>query len=246
MIITLNEEKNLGKCIESVLRFSDEVIIVDSFSTDSTREIATQFSKVKFSQRPFDNYILQKNYANSLAGSEYIFSIDADEYTSHPLVHFLETGEYHNYDAISFRRVNFFKGHKINFGLWGRDRKVRLFKKNLAHWVEPLPHENLYIDSSARIFHSSQMIYHKAASSYEEHYEKSLVYARMAAERYDHMSAIQLLFAAIMNPILKVFRSLILYKGVLDGWYGLQLGWISGVETFYKYYFALRYHLNLK
>jgi len=105
VIITKNEAENIALCLESVSSFSDEIIILDSYSQDDTEKIARSFPKVKFYQRHFDNYIAQKNFANDLVSSNYILSLDADEYADPSLISFIQTQTYQNFQAISFRRI---------------------------------------------------------------------------------------------------------------------------------------------
>ncbi len=89
VIITKNEEKNIRRCIESIMPICDEIIVVDSFSTDQTKEIVTSMAKTKFVERRFDDYIQQKNFANNLVSSAYILSLDADEYIDSTFVDFV-------------------------------------------------------------------------------------------------------------------------------------------------------------
>ena len=91
VIITKNEEKNILRCLESVDVYCDEIVVLDSFSTDKTNDLCSVFPKVKFYQRAFDDYIQQKNFANSLVKSEYILSLDADESADSSLQSFILT-----------------------------------------------------------------------------------------------------------------------------------------------------------
>jgi glycosyltransferase involved in cell wall biosynthesis len=111
VIITKNEAENIALCLESVSSFSDEIIILDSYSQDDTEKIARSFPKVKFYQRHFDNYIAQKNFANDLVSSNYILSLDADEYADPSLISFILSfwKQFMRSTYLLFSYLNFYK-----------------------------------------------------------------------------------------------------------------------------------------
>lgn len=240
VIITKNESENIKNCIEQVLSFSDEIIIVDSFSTDDTKLKALSFPKVKFYERTFDDYISQKNYANSLVNSDYILSLDADEYPSPELILFLESANYKVYDSISFKRINLFAGKFIRFGLWKKDIKIRFWKKGLAQWAGSIPHEHLLLEKGVNTFHSTHTIFHKAYSTYDDLYYKSLKYAKLYADRNQSKGIVQLFFSLILNPVFKFVKGYLFLQGFRDGKYGWYIAKVSFIETCFKYYLALK------
>lgn len=241
VIITKNEAENIALCLESVSSFSDEIIVLDSFSQDDTEKIARSFPKVKFYQRPFDDYIAQKNFANDLASSDYILSLDADEYADSSLISFIQTETYRDFDAISFRRINYIGDQSIQFGLWSRDVKIRLWKKGLAQWAGTIPHEHLALKAGTYIYKSSATIRHRAYKNVESLYLKSMNYARLAAERYLSRFSLLLIFCIIVNPSFKFFKGYIWLQGYRDGSLGWAIAKVSALETFYKYFYALKW-----
>lgn len=245
VIITYNEGHNIEKCLDSVCSFSDEVIIVDSFSTDDTREKALKYNNVRFVERAFDDYISQKNYANNLTQAEYIFSIDADEWCSEAMAESLKNSKNELPELMSFRRKNYYCGRIINYGTWNPDVKIRLWKKELAHWGGTIPHEHLVYEPSNTVIHSDFILYHNAYLTISSHFNKSLKYARMASRHHlKDKSFFTLCIKMLMSPIVKFFKGFVLKMGVLNGLYGWILEFIVSFETFYKYYLALKYKIN--
>lgn len=240
VIITKNEAKNIERCIESVLAFSDEIIIVDDFSTDTTKAIALKYSKVRFYERKFDDYIRQKNYANSLVDSDYILSLDADEYADAEWNDFFISKKYKSYAAISFLRINYFNQTPVRNGIWRRDIKIRCWKKNIAEWSGTIPHESLKFHTQIQVYQLQLIIHHLAYSSYQEFYNKSINYAKMAAHRLASKPYPSLIFGVVVNPTFKFIKGFFLLQGFKDGLYGWYIAKVSFSETLYKYLYALQ------
>jgi len=245
VIITKNEALNIAKCIESVLKFSDEIIVVDSYSTDNTKSIATSYDKLKFFERKFDNYIHQKNYANSLASSEFIFSIDADEWCSESMIKVLVDMKLSLSLPMGFKRINIYKNKPIRFGLWKNDWKIRLWKKEIAQWGGATPHEHLIFLEDTEVSYFDSILYHNAYQSHSEFFSKSIQYAKLAAIQIaEKKSFPQLILSLFLNPIYKFIKGYFLRLGFLDGYYGLVIATGNFVETFFKYYLAIHIKWN--
>ncbi|WP_338356856.1 glycosyltransferase family 2 protein [Yeosuana marina] len=134
VIITYNEEEHLEKCLRSLIDVADEIIVVDSFSTDKTPEICNSFN-VTFHQHAFEGYIEQKNYAVSLAKHDYILSLDGDEALSETLKSsILKVKNNYQFDGYYCNRLNNYCGQWIKHSDWYPDRKLRLFKKESGEW----------------------------------------------------------------------------------------------------------------
>ncbi len=240
VIITRNEELNIQSCIESVIDFSNEIIIVDSFSSDKTKTIALNYPQVKFFEREFDNYISQKNYANSLSSSDYIFSLDADEYIDNELKDFLINKIYINYNAIRFHRLNKFGNKLIRFGIWKNDYKIRLWKKDTAKWAGNIPHEHLELANNVQVYNcNSGFILHNAYKNYNELKNKSNHYAHMAASHLKSKSYLVLTYSLVFNPLFKFIKGYLFLNGFRDGKAGWLIAKNSFLETAQKYYFAI-------
>lgn len=245
VIITRNEEINIQSCIESVIDFSNEIIIVDSFSTDKTKAIALKYSQVVFFEREFDTYISQKNYANNLARFEFILSLDADETLDDNLIDFFKTKKYQSYDAVRFHRLNKFGNKFIRFGIWKNDYKIRLWKKEKAYWAGSNPHEHLELEKNAQVFNcSSGYILHNAYSNYLELQNKSKRYAQLAASDLKSRSYLSLIISLLINPLFKFIKGFVFLQGYRDGIAGWQIAKNSFIETVQKYYFAVEKKIN--
>ena len=128
-IITLNEERNVARCIESLAGIADEIVVIDSGSTDATEAICRSYG-VKFIQHDFEGYVEQKNFAVSQCAFEYILSLDADELLSEELKESIsEIKNNWDKDGYSFNRLTNYCGKWIRHCGWYPDRKLRLFKK---------------------------------------------------------------------------------------------------------------------
>jgi glycosyltransferase involved in cell wall biosynthesis len=150
-IITYNEEKNIRRCIESVRKVADEIIVVDSFSDDDTVKIAEAAGAI-VRQSEFSGYINQKNKAINLASHDYVLLLDADEGLSRELAYsIMEAKRSFNFKAYSMKRCSIFKGKYIRHGLWYPDKKLRLFDKRLGICGGLNPHDKIIMQAPAEV-----------------------------------------------------------------------------------------------
>ena len=146
VIITFNEERNIGRCIASVHGLADEVVVVDSESTDRTRAIAEELG-ARVLVRKWTDYSDQKNFANQQASHAYILSLDADEEVSSALRGSLLAAKSAGLqDAYSMHRLTNYCGHWVRHGGWYPDTKVRLFPKSAVRWEGEFEHETLGLE----------------------------------------------------------------------------------------------------
>lgn len=142
--ITFNEDRIIEKNLDSIHNLADEVIVVDSFSTDHTVEICKKFPKVKFVQKKFEGFGQQKNYAISLCNADWILFLDADEIPDQQAQQSIkkiaeaETSPFNVYE-IGFN--NIFLGKALKHGGWGNIKRERLFRKNFGKYSEDIVHE---------------------------------------------------------------------------------------------------------
>jgi glycosyltransferase involved in cell wall biosynthesis len=141
VIITFNEERNIERCLVSLKKVCDEIIVLDSFSTDQTEAICHSHH-VKFVQHAFDGHIQQKNRALQLAETEWVLSLDADEALTEELSQsILKVKQHPTGEAYAFNRLTNYCGHWVKHCGWYPDTKTRLVKKERAHWTGVNPHD---------------------------------------------------------------------------------------------------------
>jgi glycosyltransferase involved in cell wall biosynthesis len=243
-IITLNEEENLARTLESV-RFADEVIIVDSGSTDRTLDIARRFGAT-ISERPWPGFAAQKNFAISQCSGTWILSLDADEELSRELQVQIQSVLPTNppIDAYFLRRRNLFLGRWIKRGGFYPDPKLRLFRRTAANFshtpmFEDRPvHETITFDGAADTL-DYDIIHHAypTISHYIEHMDRysNIGAARLAAKGGAANSRIGFFLGAFLVPQLNFLWTYFILLGLLDGREGLLLHLYHATYTSWKF-----------
>ena len=235
VIISYNEEKNIGRCIDSVKKIADEIIVVDSFSTDRTREIALSKGAI-VKQEKFRGYIEQKNLALQLATHDFTLSIDADESLDEKLVKAIiqEKNSFAS-RAYSMNRCANYCGKFIRHGLWYPDKKVRLFDKRIARWGGTNPHDRIELKDDVAIKHLNGDILHFSYNTIEEHMVQSNNFTTISAvsmlEKGQRSNWVKIL----LNPFWSFFHGYFIRLGFLDGFYGFVIAINSAHQTFLKY-----------
>lgn len=235
VIITFNEERNIGRCLKSLEEVADEIVVVDSFSTDKTAEICQDFP-VKFIQKEWMGYSSAKNFANSLANNDYILSIDADEALSDELKKsILELKKSDNlFDAYRFNRLANYCGSWIHHCSWYPDIKLRLWNRHKGQWEGEI-HEEIKMKSSAKAGFIKGDLLHFSYYSIEQHIRQVNNFTDLAAkaafEKGKKAGCLKILF----SPFIKFTRDYFLKLGFLDGYAGFVICRISAHATFLKY-----------
>lgn len=234
VIITLNEEKNIGRCIESLQGIVDEIIVVDSWSTDQTANICAE-QGVRFYQTDWKGYAATKNYANSLVLYPYILSIDADEVLSEPLQHsILAVKEKPLFDAYHVNRMTNYCGQWLKH-LWYPDRKTRLFLKEKAKWAGESVHEYLDLPPKSTIGHLKGDLLHYSFPTIEKHFATSRNYSILKAKQSHEKGEKVHFYKVLFAPVSKFIGEYIFKKGFMDGYYGFVACSISAIAAFVKY-----------
>ena len=227
VIITYNEEKNIGQCIDSLWLVADEIIVMDSFSKDETVNIARQKGAMVY-QQSFAGYKQQKNAALSLATFDHVISLDADESLSEELVRSIrKEKENFSFDAYSMNRCSIYCGRPIRRGLWYPDRKLRLFKKQEARWGGYNPHDRVEMNHSVHVSHLDGDIIHYSYETVEEHREKNEKFSFILAASLMDADCRPAPLKIIFSPLWAFFNGYILRLGLLDG----RRGWNIAIHT---------------
>ena len=242
VIITHNEERNIERCINAAAGIADEVIIVDSGSSDNTVIIAKKLGARCFHQ-DWLGYAQQKDFANSLASYDYILSLDADEVISDELRKVILAHKSSLQGAYELNRLTNYCGSWVKHSSWYPDWKVRLFPKNKARWNGAIVHEELLLDKNVQITRLQPVLFHFSYYDRHEH--------RMRADKYSRLTA-QKMFASgkranLLQPAISAagrwLKMYVFRLGFLDGRAGLDIATISAKSNFYKYRELRRLHL---
>ncbi len=228
VIITYNEEEHLEKCLSSLVDIVDEIIVVDSFSTDRTPKICKSFN-VTFIQHAFEGYIEQKNYAVSQAKYNYILSLDGDEALSETLknsILIVKTNWQH--DGYYCNRSNNYCGQWIKHSDWYPDKKLRLFKKESGEWKGINPHDCYTLKKGLKAGKLKGDLLHWIYSDYSDHNQKIERFSTIASEAYFKLGKKSSIWKIIYRPSWAFFKAYFLRLGFLDG----LNGWIICVQTY--------------
>ncbi len=239
VICTKNEEWNIERCLQAVERIADEVIVVDSYSTDATEKICRGFAKVRFYQTEWQGYSQTKNYANSLATGDYILSLDADEVLSSEIQNEILRLKPQLNGIYSINRLTNYCGQWIKYSGWFPDRHNRLFPRGRAEWEGDI-HERLRTQHSLPVTPLKGLVYHYSYYSVEEHIERIERYSSLGARQLLKKNKRFLLPSCFINPISRFLKCYIFKLGFLDGRYGFVIATLSARAVFLKYYKAFR------
>lgn len=235
VIITFNEERNIARCLESLQGVVDEIIIVDSFSTDTTQEIARKYNAV-FIQHAFEGHIQQKNFALSQASNDFVISLDADEALSETLRNsILKVKMDQIADGYSMNRLSNYCGHWIRHGSWYPDKKLRLFDRTKVQWAGFNPHDKAEAIEGSVLNHLDGNILHYTYYTIEEHVRKLDYFSTIAAKAYFEKNKKGGWFDLSIRPGFAFFRDFILRAGFLDGYYGWVIARFTAHYTMQKY-----------
>jgi len=235
VIITFNEEEHLEKCLTSLVDVADEIIVVDSFSTDRTKEICEQFN-VRFIENKFEGYIEQKNYALSTASYDYILSLDGDEALSKELKNsILKIKENWTCDGYYSNRLNNYCGQWIKHSDWYPDKKLRLFKKGSGEWKGINPHDSYTLKKNKKPGKLKGDLLHWIYRDYKEHKQKVDNFSTIAAGAYFKLGIKSSIFKIFFRPTWAFFKSYFLRLGFLDGKNGFRICKQTFRVTYLKY-----------
>ncbi len=237
-IICFNEEDKIARCIESLKRVADEIVVIDSFSTDKTPQIVEEFSRhmnITFLQNPFEGHIEQKNFALDQCSHDFVLSLDADEALSPELeASILEAKKSFKSDGYRFHRLTNYNGFWVRHCGWYPDTKLRLVRKEVARWEGLNPHDILKLKSGKEEFLKGDLL-HYSYDSISDHVGQTNKFTTISAKASYQMGTRSSLFKIITRPILKFLKDYFLKRGFLDGRYGLIICTINALSAFLKY-----------
>jgi len=233
VVITYNEEKNISRCLNSLIDVADEIVVVDSFSTDKTEEICKQYN-VRFFKNEFKGYGEQKKFAVNLCTYDYILSLDADEALSDELkneIHKIK--ENFNADGYVINRLNYYCGKWLNHVFYP-DKKLRLWNRKKGNWNLEQLHEEVEMESNAKIKTLKGNILHYTYYTISEHIDQINKFSSLSA-RIKFRENKKIPFLLTLLRVKFVFIKFYFLKfGFLDGYYGFIASCMKAFETFVK------------
>lgn len=238
VIIAGNEERNIARAVRSV-RWADEIIVIDSESTDGTRAIAEDNGATVIT-RPWPGFSRQKEFGARSAKFDWIFSLDADEEVSDELAASIQSlknaQDHERADGYRVSRLAIYMGRPIRHSGWYPDRQLRLYDRRLGKWSEVLIHESVEMADGARVDKLSGDILHYSVDDAAHHH-------RMIGERYAPLAAEQMFANGRRTSRSKIvsvgvttfFSSYFLRLGILDGLPGFCIAWFAAHHAFLKH-----------
>lgn len=231
IIPTFNEEANISVALNSV-QWADEVIVVDSFSSDNTANIVAEFSSVNFVQHEYKNSATQKNWIIPQAKHEWIFLLDADEYATDGLIEEVKKVIQNKpkNDAYWIKRKNYFMGRKVNYSGWQNDKVIRLFKRDICRYEEKNVHAEII--TSGLVSELRSVIMHNTYKGLNHYIGKINWYSTWKAyDRIENGSGGNFFFNVCIKPCYRFFYHYVLRLGFLDGKVGFIISILNGYDV---------------
>lgn len=235
LIIAFNEAGYIERCVESI-RFADEIIVVDSFSTDGTYEYLLNEPDVTVIQHPFENFTSQKSFALSKATNDWVLFVDADEVVTAPLkeeiLRTIRTNTPHG--AFWCYRQFMFEERPLRYSGWQTDKNYRLFRKSKARFTDgKLVHETLEVKGTSGILENR--LTHFCYKDYEDYKAKMMHYGRLKAKEDFYREAPFMYLAMVLKPAWKFVHHYFLRLGFLDGKNGLVISYLDAIGVLERY-----------
>jgi glycosyltransferase involved in cell wall biosynthesis len=236
VIITFNEEMNIGRCIASVIDIADDIVVVDSFSTDKTEEICLSMG-VRFIKNKFQGHIEQKNWAISQAKFPHILSLDADEALDNDLIQsIINVKQNWQFEGYYMNRLTNYCGKWIWHCGWYPDKKLRLWDARKGSWTGVNPHDKYEMFSGDQVTsHLKGNILHYSYYTREQHYKQVYYFTDILAQSQFKIGKKAPLIMLFVSPIFGFIRNYFLKLGFLDGYAGFTICRISAYATYLKY-----------
>jgi len=244
VIITLNEEENIARCIDSVKGIADEVLVVDSFSADKTAYIAKS-KGARVIEHAFEGHIQQKNWAKEQASFDCVLSLDADECLSDELRRsIIEVKGKWVADGYTVNRLNFYCGQPIRTCGWYPDKKLRLWDRTKGAWAGINPHDKFALMPGANISHLEGDILHYTYPTQQAFVAQKEKFATISAQHLKSRNILYLLTKMIFSPPFKFVRIYFFELGFTEGYTGWIICYYQSWEVFQKYFRAIKYKFS--
>jgi glycosyltransferase involved in cell wall biosynthesis len=235
VIIAFNEERNIGRCLDSLTDVADEIVVVDSGSTDRTKALCDQ-PAVRFLTHPFDGYVEQKRWAAEQCRYDRLLSLDADESLSPALrAGILAAKNAWDHDGYLCNRLTNYCGSWIRHTDWYPDWHLRLWDRRKGAWAGVNPHDTVKMQPGSSCAKLRGDLYHYSYYTIGQHLKQIDHFTDIMAQEAFARGKRAGLPRMVFNPCWKFFKSYVVRRGFLDGRYGLVIGALSACATFVKY-----------
>ncbi len=232
VIITFNEEANIARCLDALQGVADEIVVLDSNSTDRTNELCRSYG-AKFSSQPFRGHIEQKNDALALATYDHVLCVDADEVLSPELRDsILAVKANWQADGYFMSRLTSYCGKWIRHGGWYPDRKLRLLDRTKGHWGGHNPHDRIVMNKGATTARLTGDLLHYTFNRIEEHVAQVDKFSTIRAERLLKKNKRASILVLWLKPKGKFLRDYVLRGGFRDGWEGYVIARMGAHSRF--------------
>lgn len=235
LVITYNEIGYIEKCLKSV-EFADEIIVVDSYSTDGTYEFLRAHPKVRVIQHPFKNYTTQKAFTLAQASNDWVIFVDADEVITPALRKEIKFTLNSNATHVAywFRRKFMFQQKQLRFSGWQTDKNYRLFRKSKVQFSDKrIVHETLEIQGSSAIL--KEKLTHYCYRDFANYKHKMLVYGRMKAKEAIQKGRRFNFLLLLGKPAFTFVYNYIFRFGILDGLKGVTVCYLNALGDWERY-----------
>ena len=234
IVVCFNEEERIGDCLES-LRWCDEIVVVDSFSTDRTPEICRGYTD-RFIQREWAGYRDQKAFAHSQATKDWVFLVDSDERVTAELRNEVEDAlvqDNGRYAGYAVPRLVHYLDRWWRRGGWYPDYDVRLFRRERATWGGSEPHEKILVDGAVRRLRNP--LHHYSYRNIEDHLQRINRFTSISSRESKKQGGRWRLSDALLRPAVRFFHSYVLKRGFIEGFAGFYVAVTAAVYVFLKY-----------
>ncbi|MBC7494957.1 MAG: glycosyltransferase [Flavobacterium sp.] len=246
LAIVFNEAQNIRDYLNN-FSFADEIIVLDSFSTDATVQIIEQeFAHVKIIKRIFDNFSSQRNFALTHASNDWVIFFDADERISTEGISEIISAVNNKKNEIAFwiKRQLYFKNIPVHYGGFNKDKAIRVFRKSVCNYSQQLVHEQLL--TNGKVGNLQAIIKHYSYENKEELLTKRLTYSKLRAVELQSKKLIPTVFHYAIKPKIRFFKHYILEFGFLDGRHGYELAQIMQHHVYMRYVYLNELYKNVE
>ena len=247
IIPTKNEEHNIRDVLESV-SFADELLVVDSFSTDDTVKIAKEYKNTVIINREYSYSTSQKNWAIPQAKHQWILLVDADERVTPKLreeiIEILRNPPKDNTVAYWIYRMNHFMGKRVRYSGWQNDKVIRLFKRDYCRYKDKMVHGEIIVDGNVEFL--KEKLYHNTYTTLNKHVEKLNQYSDWQAQDYNKKVNRLTAYHFVIKPFWGFFKHYIVQMGFKDGIVGLVISYLYAYSIWVRYAKIWLYRKGLK